>query len=195
MRNRHGDKAEFRRYQLYKLFNKKWVLGIYLPKGGGEGEEIIAYPAIVSEDMFYQAKAMIKDRLKTRVGKPFKKDINFFKTKLSCGYCGYAITMVRSRDTSRYRCRNKAETKIDCGQKSALTVHLLQPSLLYATSLIDKDDMLESASNSRKSKLSKQINTLQSALEDKQTRMDNLADLVAAGSKKGVQMVVQRACK
>ncbi|MGO0309847.1 recombinase family protein [Endozoicomonas acroporae] len=191
MRKRHNNNINLRSYQLNRLFRHKNVLGIYCTTGAQAGEEIKAYPAIISEDMYYKAKALIKERISVRVGQPTKYEINFFKTKLSCGDCGYAITSNRANRSTSYLCREKLKTKTACKQSSKITAKKFQPVLLYAISLIDKDDMLESAANSKKAKLSKAINTKQAELEDKQTRMDNLADLVAAGSKKGVQMVVQ----
>lgn len=191
LRKRHNNKVNYNRNQLSSLFRRKWVLGIYCTTGAEGGEEIKAYPAIISEDMYYKARARITERTSVRVGQPPKKEINFFKTKLSCGCCGYAMVANRNRDSAAYRCREQMLHKSGCKQRSVLTARKFQPVLLYAISLIDKDDMLESAANSEKAKLSKSLNTKQAELEDKQTRMDNLADLVAAGSKKGIQMVVQ----
>lgn len=187
---------------LKRIFHSKRVLGIYEPHEANTSgrtrvdiptnELIHAFPAIIDEETYYAAKAAIKKRMYIGTGRPPKKEINFFRRTLQCSGCGYAISMATTTTSKPvYRCWRKLRNHSDCKQKSVIQVTHFQPILLYAISLIDKDDMLESAANSKKVKLSKAINNKQVELEDKKTRKDNLAKLVAAGSETGVEMVVE----
>ncbi|WP_067515574.1 recombinase family protein [Endozoicomonas ascidiicola] len=171
---------------LGKIFHKKRALGIFSPS---DIEEIQAYPAIVSEDIFYTAQARIKERLNTGVGRGTKK-INFFKTKLRCSECGTAMRMNRSNTSSTYVCRRKQELR-DCSQSSKLEVGSFQSILLYALSLVGTDDLIGKSSSDKLQKLGKALAVEQAKLDEKRQRIKNLAELVAAGSKTGASMVMK----
>ena len=201
MVKKYGKELQFSPTTLKRLFSSKKVLGIYEPAeifytDSGKrlmavNEEINAYPAIIDEKTFYAAQAAIKGRIIKASGRPSKNRINFFKSMLACE-CGGAYVMAASgkKRDNVYRCNDKYRYR-ECNNKTNLMVYRFQPVLLKAIAVIDKDDMLVSASNTKQAKLSKELAGKQAELLDKQTRMDNLAELVAAGSNKGVQMVVE----
>lgn len=199
IKEKHGDKTKISPNWINRLFVKKRVLGIYEPNEVNENtqhyqslnEEIKAYPAIIDEKTFYAARVSVKKRMKTRKGRPSKKEVNFFVSQLYCGCCGSAVSMSTSGYTHTYRCRRRDRYKEDCGQRFSLAVKYFQPVLLQAISLIDRDDMLESTVTQKKGKLMNEVSIKESQLSDKQNKIENLMGLVAAGSKNGIAMVVE----
>ena len=187
MKERHGDDLKWCITKTRRTIKSVKVLGIYETR---EKEHIKAFPAIIDENTFYLAQSMVAKRQRTQVGRPSKRTLNFFKTMMFCGDCGRPVRNSGSGNATSYLCYS-TQLKSKCGQTSKLMVSKFQPILLYAISLVDKDDMLESASNQQKAKLTKEINARQAELEDKQTRIDNLAELVEAGSRTGIQRVAR----
>lgn len=196
MREKYGEEFTVSTRYLNNLFTQKRVLGLYEPKELASDKyrslhiEIPAYPAIIDEDTFYAAKAAIKSRATIKSGRPAKRETNFFRSLLFCGECGYAMGVNGSNRYSSYKCKTRLTYRTECSQSSVIATNDFQTVLLKAIAVIDKDDMLVSASNSKKTKLSKELSAKQTELEDKQGQVDNLAKLVAAGSETGVRMIV-----
>lgn len=187
MKKRHGEDLKLCITKTRRIIKSVKVLGIYETR---DKEHIKAFPPIIDDDTFYLAQSMVAKRQKTQVGRPSKRAINFFKTTMFCADCGRPVRNCGSGNATSYLCYS-TQLKIKCGQKSKLMVNKFQPIILHAISLVDKDDMLESASNQQKAKLTQKINAKQAELEDKQARIDNLAELVETGSKTGVQRVAK----
>ncbi|WP_419832748.1 recombinase family protein [Endozoicomonas atrinae] len=185
--DKYGDVYNAIPSKVQRVLRSVKVLGLY---EASNKEHINAFPAIVDEDTFYLAHAMIAKRKKMLVGRPEKRAVNFFKTLMFCGDCGRSICNVGRGQTSAFLCYSHY-IKQKCGQKSSLGVNRFQTSLLYALSLIDKDDMLEKTANKEKSKLSKTIISQQSLIDDKKQRIHNLVDLIAAGSKTGIEVATR----
>ncbi len=165
------------------LYNKK-VLGLYEAK---DKSYIKAFPAIIDEKTYFLSQSMIAKRKIKDVGRPAKRAINFLKSSMKCGVCGRGIVLIGRDIGSGYVCHSYIE-KNKCGLKSFLSAEKLMNAILYTLSLIDKDDMLEKAANTEKSKLSKLLNIKEAELREKQERLANLVDLIASGSKIGVDV-------
>lgn len=201
LERKYGNNALPRRL-IPRLFQTKRVLGIYEPnttsyKDGvrkpiSTCQEIHAYPAIIDEETYYLAKAAIGKRKETHKGRPQNKEVNFFKSVMRCGHCNASYVWHSGGKYNSYRCITQRDYgKNNCGQLSVLVPKHFQIVLLTAISVVDLDDILESASNTKKAKLSQELSAKQSELEDKQIRIDNLADLVETGSKTGIQRVTK----
>ncbi|MFK0573972.1 recombinase family protein [Endozoicomonas sp.] len=183
---KHGNKYRISPAGLKKLFTKKRVLGIY----ERNYEDIKSYPAIIEEARFYAAQAAIKNRIKRSNGRKTSSCLNFFKSLLKCGCCNAAVVISGSNSIYQsFRCNGRYRYK-NCENKLTLSVKKFQPILIKAVACIDKDDLLASASNRKKLTLTKALNAKEAELEDKQTKIGNLAALVEAGSTTGVQRVV-----
>ncbi|WP_419833519.1 recombinase family protein [Endozoicomonas atrinae] len=186
-----------------RMLSEKKALGLIEPKktiyqdGVAKyiplNEEIQAYPAIIDEETFYAARAAIQKRMSLKTGRPSSgsREINFFRKILRCGICSSGFVMSGTGHRSSYRCIGRINNKNLCGFNKSINTKPIQQILLKTIAVIDKDDMFENASSSKKSRLSKALTTKQAELEDKQTRKDNLAELVEAGSTSGVQRVVK----
>ncbi len=183
-----------------RLFHGKQVLGIYEPRqrvmvDGRErkvkiGEEINAYPAAISEKLYYQAKAAIEHRKERNRGRPSTSNPNFFRGLMRCGSCSGPFRMSNSNQTGRYECQNRYIHYNECAEPSYYS-DPIQRCLVYAISHIDKDDILEKTSNQRKNKIIKNIQRVKAEIKDKQQRIDNLAGLIEAGSTTGVARMVE----
>ncbi len=184
LRDVHKPSVEVCGKYLSRLFKEPRVLGYYIPKirENPDNDRIKAYPAIISEKTFYEAQAKINSRRNLLSGKPSSKQVNLFRGLLRCGECGGPYIMSRSGTKTVYRCKEKYQSKNGCQQRSVLAPKF-RDILMHMVSVIDSSDMLEAKASKQKIQLAKQVEIKNAELQDKKSRITNLAELLETGSK------------
>lgn len=186
-----GDKRGERWHDSYvqKILHGGAAIGRFEPRSkaaGGDGSFGIElegyYPAAVSEDLYYAAQAAVASR-RTGEGRPSVGHRNILRSLAKCGSCGSNLIIINkgARSAGPKLICGRAHDAAGCDDRTYHHYAPLELGVLAAVS--DQLDRLILSSRDRAHEIRMKRDAAIARRAEKQQRLDNLLELVAAGGK------------
>ncbi|MDX8406214.1 MAG: recombinase family protein [Mariprofundus sp.] len=166
-----------------KVLNSKAAIGEYQPCKGGEpvGDPIKGYyPAIISQKVYYKAKAgQSSRRQSSSAGRKGKSFSNLFTGLCKCFECGSTFRMIKNGRSHMLRCNSNYMTAgCECDKRWSYR-EVEDAALIALSEKVDWYSALGGHVNTRQ-KLESEIKALQGKLADRQKQVGRFAELFSS---------------